>query len=172
MSAICIVNLKEHRLAHKELNCLADELVSFALKRHLGVHFHARDYGYDLIQDAKMSNYFLLSDSFLYKNCEFLEEPLYPLERETVQQTYDAFYEKFHFMEEMLFLIFRQDVSCVELYLSTDGSVGSLLDFVSMQTNAEGFMNCLFQTVYDPEEKMFADAFPTVKLRIFRSDFK
>lgn len=166
MSAICIVNFKEHGLDFSELNCLANELVAFALKKGLGVSFNARDYGYELIREAGMSSYFLLSDSFLYKNCEFLEEPLYLLERETERRSYAAFRERYLFMEEMLSLIFRHRVSCVELYLSEDGSESSVPEFSPIQTTAEDFMKCWFQTVYDPERKRFADAFQAVRFQI------
>lgn len=165
MSAICIVNLKAHKLEFDQLNNLANELVAFALKNKVAVFFNVRDYGYDIIQEAKMRNYFLVSDSFLYENCDFLEEPLYILERETVQKTYEAFCGRYIFLEGMLRLIFQYEVLITEIYISTEGEINGIGDFHSIETNSGGFMREFFCSVYDSQKNIFAE-FETVKFII------
>lgn len=61
----------------EELDNLAKELVRYCLNHdNLAVFFNSFDYGKNLIEEH-MSNFFLLSDSFLYKNYEFLEDFYY-----------------------------------------------------------------------------------------------
>ena len=165
MSAICIVNLKEHNLEFDQLNSLANELVSLALKNKVAVFFNVRDYGYDIIQEAEMRNYFLMSDSFLYENCGFLEEPLFKLERETAQKTYEAFFGRYKFFNEMIRLIFRYDVLNIEMYITEDGAVNCIDDFHTIRTNVEDFMQKLFCLVFDPQTNMLTE-FGTVKFII------
>lgn len=67
MSAICIVNLKRHSLNYNEMNLMSKDLIRIALLNDVSVFFHSYDYGEKIIKSAQMQNFFLMSDSFLYK---------------------------------------------------------------------------------------------------------
>lgn len=165
MSAVCIVNLKEHKLSFDQLNDLANKLVALSLQKQKAVFFHSRDYRYDLIQESEMQNYFLMSDSFLYKNCEFLEEPLYCLIKDNIFETRKAFYKQYQFFSDVIKTIFDYDISFIEIYISADGSVGSIKDFYTIKSCRDEFLEDLFLSVFDSKQEILNE-FPTVKFEI------
>lgn len=90
---------------------------------------------------------------------------MYDLERETAEKTYEAFCERYIFLEEMIRLIFQYKVLNLEMYISVDGAVNSIDDFRSIKTNVEEFMRKLFCLVYDFQKNVLTE-FPSVKFII------
>lgn len=166
MSAICIVNLKESNLISEfdNYNRLARELIQFALNNDIAIFFNSYDYGEEIIRDGGMKNFFLMSDSFLYKNCEFLN---------TIDLAYDwgsdrakqKFMKKYGFLKEMLKIVFRYDVQLVELFVSDDGSVDCVSDFEELKSSSETFLTDIYDYILAHAWKD-AYCFPTVKLVI------
>ena len=72
MSELCLVNLKEHKLTNEDLKAFANNIVQFALKIDKGVYFNSLPYSYDLIREAKIRDYFLLTDNFYSDSSEFI----------------------------------------------------------------------------------------------------
>ena len=122
MSELCLMNLKKHRLNFEKLDSLANSLVELSLKNKIAVFFHTYDYAAELINSAGMKNFFLLSDSFLYKNCGFLD--MMSFAYETDMQSYRVrFLKKYHFLQEMIDKIFEYEVDTLEISISEDGAV-------------------------------------------------
>ena len=72
MSQLFLVDLGSDYINFDLYNNLAKDLVEFALKQDIGVFFGDQGYYYDLIRESEIRNYFIVSDSFLYRNCGFL----------------------------------------------------------------------------------------------------
>lgn len=94
-------------------------------------HSHYRK---DIIESAQMRNYFVMSDSFVYRNCNFLEtnsivEKLYFDNGFNEEKFYRVFKERFKFFDEIIDNIFHDDVSLIEIYISENGCVSSIDDF-------------------------------------------
>lgn len=164
MSAICVVNLKEHDLKFEDLNSLAKKIIAFCLKSDLAAFFHCQDYGYELIQKADMTNYFLMSDSFLYKNCEFLDTTMFSYDKDRFKV---EFFQKYSFFYELIGIIFAYHINAIEIYISVDPTE-EFDDFIPIQTSQneflndlyENFMNCSIDTAF---------TFPTTKFCIKKS---
>ena len=144
MSAVCIINLKKHNMEFDELNNLAKELVRYCLNHdNLAVFFNSFDYGENLINEEHMRNFFLLSDSFLYKNCEFLEDFCYNPET-GLAEAEKAFNEKYSFFLDMFEIIFKYNVS--ELTVFIDGSAAeSAEDFEPLSATPKEFLHLFFR---------------------------
>ncbi len=166
MSAICIVNLKESNLIGEfdNYNRLAKELIQFALDNDIAIFFNSYDYGEEIIRDGGMKNFFLMSDSFLYKNCEFLNttDLAYDWGSDRAKQ---KFMKKYGFLKEMLKIVFRYDVRLVELFVSDDGSVDRVSDFEELKSNSETFLTDIYDYIL-AHALEDAYCFPTVKLVI------
>lgn len=143
MSAICIVNLKKHNLKFKELDNLAKELVRYCLNHdNLAVFFNSFDYGKNLIEEEHMSNFFLLSDSFLYKNCEFLEDFYYNPEI-GLAETEKTFNKKYKFFLDMFEIVFRYNVSELTVLID-DSETESISEFEYLTATSEEFLHLFF----------------------------
>ena len=75
MSSFCCINLIDSKVTadFENYNNLAKEIIAYALKNNIAAFFNSYDYWQDLILKADMKAFFLLSDSFLYKSCELLD---------------------------------------------------------------------------------------------------
>lgn len=71
MSAICLIVLKEPNLEFDDFNELSKKLVRFAVDNNLAVFFQ-NSYFPDLFSKDNFNQFFFMSDSFLYQNCDFL----------------------------------------------------------------------------------------------------
>lgn len=166
MSAICVVNLKEHTLSYKNSNDMAKKLVEFALEKDLGVLFHTSDYAYDFMQSESMKNCFLLSDSFLSENCEFLEESYQLLLNiASDDDLRNRFYRKYGFFQGVIDILFQFGVNLVEIYISENGMVESVDDFSVTMSTRESFLDTLYQSFLKNIEE---NEFPSVKYVIQR----
>ena len=165
MSAIFIVNLKEYNLTFEELNNLAKKLVRYCLNsNNLAVFFNSFDYGESLIKEENMKNFFLLSDSFLYKNCEFLEDVPFinPMELVKSEKT---FTEKYKFFNDIFKIVFGFNVSEITIFMSCDGSADNSSDFKELSATPKNFLHLLFDSVINNAEK-FAYQIPSLKITI------
>ncbi len=164
MSGFCLFNLKKHNLNFENLNDLANALVSIALKNQLGIFFNCNDYGKEIIQATGMRDYFHLSNSFLYKNCDFLDIPnlimhicnvnsveeldisLLPNKVEIQQE----FLREYCFFEEILECIFKFDVFEIEIYITDEyGPVLFFEEFNPIIVDEKNFLNQLFDSLND-----------------------
>ena len=118
MSELCIFNLTEYDCdSFNEYNRLAKKLVSYSLKNNLAVFFNYEGHVCDIIKDRNMKHYFLLSDSFIYRNCDFLS-----LDYECIQQinTMEKFACKYYFFEDIVKILLNNNVKKIEIYISEE----------------------------------------------------
>lgn len=165
MSAICIVNLKKHNLKFDDLNDLAKELVRYCLNHdNLAVFFHSFDCQKNLIDEEHMRNYFLISDSFLYRNCELLEDTFYAPEM-NLSEAEKKFNEKFKFFLDMFEIIFKYNVS--ELTVLIDDSVAeSINDFEPLSATPENFLHLFFSYVVEYADCSGYFGVPSLKITV------
>lgn len=166
MSAICIVNLKKHNLEYDKLNDMAKKIVRYCLDHdNLAVFFNALDYGKNLVDDEHMQNFFLLSDSFLYKNCEFLEDFYYNPETELAETEKD-FNEKYKFFLDIFDIVFQYDVSEITVYV--DDSVAGINDFEPLSATTEEFLPLFFRYVVEMSGYGGYIGVPSLKITVTR----
>ena len=165
MSELCLMNLKKHRLNFEKLDSLANSLVALSLKNKIAVFFHTYDYAAELINSAGMKNFFLLSDSFLYKNCGFLDITSFVYETD-IQSYRVRFLEKYHFLQEVIDKVFEYEVDILEIYISEDGSAEVETDFEVIETAQGDFVETLFQKIW--KDSSGSGFFPTTKFIIHK----
>ena len=179
MSGVCIVNLKKHDLEFKEMDELANRLVKIALKDHVAVFFHS-NYGADLIKALGLKNYFVMSDSFVYRNCDFLDVVPFimdflngfgPVYLDDVSFR-EAFKEHFNFFNEMMDCIFKFAVSEIEIYISPNGFADTADDFEPIQSDREHFIEDFYNTLYDELGNHFNYEFLDAKFEIKNPNYE
>ncbi len=147
MSALCIFHLKEHSMSFEELNSLAREVVRCCLDRGLGVIFNSFDYAANIIAQGRMKNFFFLSDSFLYKNCDFLDAAITE-DVTDLDICRKEFLTRFSFLREILEILFRFPLRQAEVFVSTDGAAENINDFIIEEVGHKAFLNALFESIY------------------------
>lgn len=166
MSEFCLVDLTDNPYDFKKLDKLAKKLIRISLKNNIAVFFNSYDYGVEIIQDAKLKTFFLLSDSFLYKNCGFLDMTWLNFELDSNGMK-ELFIKKFNFFNEILEVVFNYGYLNVQIYISEDGAVNSEKDFLVRTTTKDNFLTSLFESVFEYSDK-YSYEFPTIKFRILR----
>ena len=164
MSNICIVDLKDHTLDFDKLNEMVKRITQLALNKDLAVFFHSYDYRADIINSAKMKNFFLMSDSFLYKHCDFLDTTSFT-DVKNIEKFRKEFFKKFAFFTDILNIIFSYKLSVIDIYVSGGGDSGTVEDFDVIKTNQESFLKDLFNSIIKYSDE-YAYGFPTVKLEV------
>lgn len=164
MSAICIVNLKEHNLNFDELNALAKKIVKYCLDHELGAAFNAFDYGENLIEEENMRNFFLLSDSFLYKNCDILNDIPF-VDSYNVSDSEKVFTEKYSFFNDILKIIFSFNVYEVTVLIDT-WETESVADFNRFSATPDNFTHLLFESVKNYTEQYHQYIIPALKVTV------
>lgn len=165
MSAFCIFNLKKPPLDFNSLNSLAQKLIGYSLNNDLGVFFNSYDYAADLIKDAGMKCFFLMSDSFVYKNCDDLLDTSFLTDPSNLTQCKKEFFNHFKFFNDILDIVFKCGVREVEVYISEDGSTSKKLDFIQLETTKEMFLDALLNSILENVDR-YAYTFPDVKITI------
>lgn len=160
MSELCLVDLSKNEMNFNELNDLAVQLVKIALADNIAIFFHSFDYGYEIIKEAKMKNYFLMSDSFLYKNCGFLNTSFFKDVRK-IEQCREEFIERFKFFNDILSCIFKYNINQIEIYITMDCSV-NINDFDCLLCSKDNFLFKLFEVIFNYADE-YAYGFPTIK---------
>ena len=163
MSAIFIINFKKHDLSFDKMNCLAKKLIEIGLREDIGVFLNSNDYATDLILNANMTDFVMLSDSFLYKNCDFLSTVEFDVSNKPKFKK--DFVGKFKFIDNILDEIEKSGILQVEIFISCDGSVNKTSDFVNKEINHNEFLDELFDSIIKYSHE-FAYGFPTVKFDI------
>lgn len=165
MSGICIFNLKQDRLNFSNMNDLAKKLIKYALKENIAVFFNCYDYGQKLISEAKMKKFILVSDSFLYRNCDlFNVSEIANLS--DVKKFYNSFKKKFTLLESIVDVIFKYNIKIVELYMSYN--VDAQIDEFSIKRcSRKTFIKDLFEFLMTNADK-YAYTLPPIKLEIQR----
>ena len=167
MSSFCCVNLLRNKVSKhlKTYNKLANSVVKYALDHKFAVFFHSYDYSSDIIKEAGMKDFFLVSDSFLYKNCGLLDTTEFArklLKNETFNQK-RAFFRKYRIFSELIDIIFEYDVSEIEIYFADYAD--DLSDFDEIRTTKENFLLDLYNTVEDAVPE-YGGLFPPIKFCI------
>ena len=143
----------------------AKKLVRYCLEcDNLAVFFNSFDYGKTLIVEERMRIFFLLSDSFLYKNCEFLEEVPY-IDPFNLVESEKIFIKKYSFFNDFFRIIFEYDVSEITVFLSVDGSIEHSDEFIPLSATPETFLHILFDSVITNADKC-AYQIPSLKFTI------
>ena len=171
MSRFCCINLKESNLINDfdNYNKLAREIITYTLNNNIAAFFNAYDYWQDIINEAKMKTFFLISDSFIYKSCELLDNTEFV---DLIRQNKDisiykkAFENKYSFFKDLVEIIFKFNVSLIEIYITEDDAV-EIQDFKSIKSARETIVSDLFNCVIDSVSE-FGNEFPDVKLIISR----
>jgi len=173
MSEICIINLKNHTLDFEGLNILANELIKVALDNNVAVFFNSYDYGEELIKNIDMHNFFLMSDSFLYKNCGFLESGWfikgYRNGFQNTESIKSVFISKYSFFNKIIATIFKYKVNEIELLLSNAiYAVHNKEDFNIIKTDKNDFFDKLFDSLEDKLSNNFNYTFRSTIFDITR----
>lgn len=185
MSGLCIVNLKEHNLNEEKMNEMANNLIRVSLKNHIAVHFNGRDYGQELVKEEKMHEFFILSHTFLYKNCDLLNlEPLMLklykakdfedfIKKEKMrnlpekEKFQEYFCREYNFFNEIISSVFLYDVSLIEIFMTENyGPIRHSEDFVEIKTQRKAFLSDLFNSLVDVLGNRFNYEFPSAKFLI------
>lgn len=164
MSAVCIFDFTKSKLEYSQLNDLLKTLTEAALTKDMAILYRYRGYADDIVQSADLKQYFILSNSFVYPDCGFLEPEEYT-KTTSGKFNFSAFSAKFGVLQELLDILFRFHVQVVEIYTTIDGSVNSENDFEEISCTKSSFLDCLFKNVesHAPE---YAYGFPTSKFII------
>ncbi len=159
MSNICLFNL-HHNLTYDKLNDLANRLVRISLNNNIGIIFNAQEYAESITREKKFKTFFVISDSFLHYNSEFLDMPInYNLCE--IEQCKRDFTNNYVFLYNIICELLQAHISKIDIYLSSDGAVSSLTDFVYKKTTATSFLSDLFETILD-SAKEYAYCIPSV----------
>lgn len=170
MSELCLFNIKEKNLKFEELNELAKDVTRYSLKNGYGSFFNTADYAYDFVEKVGMKTYFILSDSFLYKNADDLLD--------TTRFAYDSksdyrkhFFETFSFFEDYLDIVFKYDVDSVEVWIDGNGTATEIEDYDRLLSEKRNFT----KTLYDVFMKMSKETgytFPPVVIEVKNARIK
>lgn len=167
MSSFCCVNLAKNKVSKhfKKYNQIANRVVEYALEHKFAVFFNSYDYGLNIIEEADMKDFFLVSDSFLYKNCELLNTTEFARKmlKDEMFDTKKAFFRKYRIFNELVNIIFEYEVSEIEIYFTDDAE--NLSEFDVKQTTKENFLLDLYNAV-EAAVPEYAGLFPTVKFCI------
>ena len=160
MSALFVINLKEPKIGFKKLNKLANKIIKFSLKNNIGVSFNCYDYYEKIIQEADMQNFFFVSESFLFKNCDILDTSKFINQHKPKK----IFFSKFKFLKKLVSLIKKSGLEKIEVFLSGD-SVEEISDFKEIWTKKENLLIDLYDELFIRENEISC-VFPSLKINI------
>lgn len=163
MSNLCVFNISQSDISFNEMNELANRITKLALKEKRGVFFNSFDYASDIIESGKMKFFFLLSDSFIYKNCEMLNTEGLGISNLLLFKS--KFKKRFAIFKKILNEISKEKVDVVEIYITTDGSINDIADFDIIMTDKKKFLDDLCESVILLSD-IYAYGFPTIKYYI------
>lgn len=112
-----------------------------------------------------MKCFFLMSDSFVYKNCDDLLDTSFLTDPSNLTQCKKEFSHHFRFFKDIADIVFRYEVHEVEVYISEDGSTSKKSDFIQLETTKEMFLDTLLNSIWDNADK-YAFTFPDVQITI------
>ena len=163
MSGLFLINIKKQGISFDEMDDLANKIVRVALEEKKGVFFNALDYDENLIGGIGKSPFFLISNSFLYQNCDFLDTDEFDLNDKSIQLKFN---KKYSFILNFLNELKRSGINEVEIFISNDGAVNKIEDFVTQEpVFSNEFLYILLQNIYK-YSKIYAYGFPTIKYTV------
>lgn len=163
MSGICIVNLKKHNMKFDEMNLLSKKLVKIALKNNIGIFFNNFDYDSEFIKQANFKTFFLLSDSFLYRNCDFWIFNDFELISDE-KKFKKWFYKSYKFFTKIFCELSKFNISTIEVYISNDGE-DNVNNFKEIHTTKQKFLDDFYKD-YIEESDIYCYGIPTIKFVI------
>lgn len=175
MSAICIIDYTSSvdKIGFEKCNKMAKEIIKYCLEYDLAAFFNSYDYGKEIIVSAGMKAFFLMSDSFLYKNCEFLHTSDCGIVESNADLDFSKdqfksdFIEKFSFLKYIINIISKYNIESVDIYLS-GGNVEDLSEFDKLPANYNNFLEILCDYIVVNADK-YAYEFPDVKLELLKT---
>ncbi|MBQ3116111.1 MAG: hypothetical protein IJC07_03690 [Clostridia bacterium] len=170
MSAICIFDFTENNLTYSSMDSLSKEIVRFVLDIDKGVFFYVPIFldgkKQEKIKGSNMRNAFEITEKFFNSNCEFIEnfnEKILKQNGASGRELKSFFTETFGFLEKLLDIIFKYDVSAVKIYLADD-NVDKESDFEIVETTKQEFLNCLYDKSLESSD--FFNDMPSIKFII------
>ena len=160
MSEIVLFNLLDSK-DYDTLNCFANEIVEFAIRKHLGVHFNELGYASSLIREQGMTHYFFVSDSFLHCNASFID--MSDLSNLNGLKYKFEFFKKLSFLNKIFKILKKHKIFNVELYISSDGILDGENDFTLLSLSGRNWMNNLYNFTIERSEE-WAYEIPSVKI--------
>lgn len=162
MSELCLINIKNFDLTFEELIVFAEDVVRFALDNQKGVYFNSLSYDNSLVREAKLKDYFLLTDNFYCDNSEFISTTgLFDVNIDIFR---DNFIKKFAFFECLFKLIFGYNISAIEVFLSN--GIGDCLDeYDEIITTSQNFLFDVFGQILKYKDEM-AYEIPNLKITV------
>ena len=119
MSAICLIDLKLNEMTYSEADELAKRFACYGMMNNVGVIVNCGEYGEKLVKSIKSDLYITVSDSFLHRNCGMIEQ-IESKEFDGSEQSQTAFYNRFKYIEDLLFIILHYKIREADVYLSSD----------------------------------------------------
>lgn len=142
MSRVCIFNIEDNIKDFKRLNYIAKEIVKISLENDIGVSFNS-NYCEDLWREPIIKNYFVVSDSFLYRQSDELLSTNYFWEDGSINSYKKKFIERFSFFNILLNKLFSLGLENIEILFSDVNLIDELKNFETIQTNKLIFLNDL-----------------------------
>ncbi len=175
MSAICIVDHTSgmSTIDFEKYNMMAKEVIGYCLKNDLAAFFNSYDYGKEVIESVGMDQFFLLSDSFLYKNCEFLDTTgcgIYGSEKNlhfSIEQFKLDFLARFSFFKDIVDILNGYGIDAIDIYLDESGGAESFTDFDTLPVDYDDFLEKLCEYIIS-NAATYSYCFPAVKLELRR----
>lgn len=162
MSELCLINIKNFDLTFEELIVFAEDVVRFALDNQKGVYFNSLSYDNSLVREAKLKDYFLLTDNFYCDNSEFISTTgLFDVNIDIFR---DNFIKKFSFFECLFKLIFGYNISAIDVFLS-NGIGDCLDDYDEIITTSQNFLFDVFGQILKYKDEM-AYEIPNLKITV------
>lgn len=159
MSSVCIFNIVDKINDYDKLNHIARELVQTALDNELGISFNSNFY--DLTKVSTIKNYFMLSNSFIYRHSDELLSPKGLWDGNSVDLFKKEFINRFRFFQILLDKLCSLGVEKVEIYfVDIDEPPESLRDFEVVQSNGFEFVDNLLKVVLSEMDE-FGGTIPT-----------
>ena len=143
MSDFLLINLKKKNTNYEELNNLTRRIVAFSLKNNIGVSFNSYDYYEKIITENEMENFFFISSSFLFKNCDLLYNSI--LDSNLVNKK-KIFLKKFKFLRKLIGILLKNKIQQVEIYVS-GSPVDKSSEFKEIKTQKKELLEVLFNEV-------------------------
>ena len=188
MSGMLLFHLKKHRCEYEELNVMSKKLVALALEKNFGIVFNCPESDNETFSSGALRDFFHISDSFLYRNYDFLNMPDLMLKLcgandideldlkhyPSKEEIRDGFINEFEFLNQILDIVFEFEVDLIEMIV-VDSLTGIFLpyeEYEEYHLSRNSFLYDLFHLLNDPLNNGFNYEFPTAKILISKFDPK
>lgn len=153
MSSTCMIVFNEIN-KYEDYDMMSKELVACALKNNKGVFFNIKGYADELISNAQITNYCVVSDSFVFYNSDFLSVPLdVNLKYGSAEQKM-KFCLRYQFLVDYINVIFKYK-NQVNLYVSDSGDEIVKDDFEIIICTKQNMLEILYNTILETDGYVF-----------------